>query len=189
VLACCGIALPGLRRAAARLAHAPSRADVEADLLVGFLAALPAVDVTRPGVCGRLVNAALIHARGRVREQEATAAGEARTVPASAVPRPPVGHPDLVLARAVRQKVITVGEAELIGATRLEDTTLADWADRNQLSRKACYERRGRAEARLVAAIHVGTLSDPTAEVVTEATTTVTTDPVIDAADGLMPGR
>lgn len=188
VVACCGVALPGLRRAAARLAYAASRADVEADLLAGFLTALVTVDTRASGVCGRLVNAALIHARGRLREQQAAAAGESRSVPGSAVPRPPVGHPDLVLARAVQLEVITAFEAELIGDTRLEDTTVADWADRNQLSRKACYERRRSAEVRLVAAIGAGTLSDPTAEVVAEATTTVAADPITDAADHLRPG-
>lgn len=176
-VAACGVALPGLRRAAARLAYAPNRADMEADLLAGFLTALAGVDVDAPGICRRLVNAAQIHARTRLREQQATTAGETRQVPGSAVPRPPVGHPDLVLAKAVRLQVITAFEAELIGATRLEETTLVDWADRHQMTRKACYEWRARAEARLVAAIGAGFLSDPTAETVAEATTTMTTDP------------
>jgi hypothetical protein len=96
------------------------------------------------------------------------------------VPRPPVGHPDLVLAKAVACGVVTAGEAELIGATRLEETTLVDWADRHQMSRKACYEWRARAEARLVAALRAGVLSDPTAETVAEATTTMTTEVATD---------
>lgn len=185
-VACCGVALPGLRRAAARLAYAPNRADMEADLLAGFLAALAEVDTDGPGICRRLVNAAQIHARTRLREQQATTAGEARTAPASAVPHPPVGHPDLVLARAVRLRVLTGEEAEMIGATRLEETTLADWADRHQMTRKACYEWRARAEARLVAAISAGVLSDPTAETVAEATTMTTTEAAESPADRLM---
>lgn len=186
VVAACGVALPGLRRAAARLAYANSRADMEADLLAGFLTALAGVDTDAPGICGRLVNAAQAHARTRLREQQATAAGEARTAPASAVPHPPVGHPDLVLARAVRLEVITAGEAELIGETRLEETTLVDWADRHGMTRKACYEWRSRAEARLVAALGAGFLSDPTAETVAEATTTMTTDPATSPTERLM---
>jgi hypothetical protein len=170
VVGAVGVALPGLRRAAARLAHAPSRVDVEADLLVGFLAALPGVDTDRPGVCARLVNAAQTRARAAVRAQEAAVAGEGRGGWGSALPPPPFGHPDLVLAKAVRCGVITAEEAELIGTTRLEETSLAAYADQAGMTRWAAHSRRRRAEARLVAAIGTGSLSDPEAEVVAEAT-------------------
>jgi hypothetical protein len=176
VLAAVGVALPGLRRAASRLGHTRHRADVEADLIVGFLAAIGEVDTGRPGVCGRLVNAAHTYARSVLRAQEAAASGEVNFAPGSAMPPPPCGHPDVVLARAVRCGVITHVEAELIGATRLEDTTLAAWADAAGWTRKAAYERRSLAEARLVAAISAGRLSDPDAEVVNEATGTVVTE-------------
>lgn len=170
VVGAVGVALPGLRRAATRLAQAPSRVDVEADLLEGFLAALPKVDVDRPGVCARLVNAAQTRAKAAVRAHEAAAAGEGRSGWASAVPPTPFGHPDLVLVKAVSCGVINAEEAELIGATRLEQTSLAAYADEVGLTRWAAYLRRRRAEARLVAAIRDGSLSDPTAEVVAEAT-------------------
>lgn len=171
------VALPGLRRAAARLAHSHNRADVEADLLVGFLGALPQVDVTRPGVCARLINAGQTHARAALRAQEAAGAGEGRSGPGSAPPPPLAGHPDLVLAKAVRHGVITVAEAALIGETRLEQTSLAAYADRVGLTRWAAYLRRRRAESRLVEAIRTGTLSDPEAEVVAEATLTTVAEP------------
>jgi hypothetical protein len=189
VLAAVGVALPGLRRAASRLGHVRGRADVEADLLAGFLAAVGVVDTGRPGVCGRLVNAAHTHARSELRGREPAAAGEANFAPGSAVPPPPCGHPDVVLARAVRGGVITGVEAELIGATRLEDTTVAAWADVAGWTRKAAYERRRGAEARLVAAINTGRLSDPDAEVVTEATRTVVAEPVPGPRAGRGSGR
>lgn len=177
VVAAAGVALPGLRRAAGRLAHAASRADVEADLLEGFLAALPHVDTSRSGICARLVNAAHTCARARAREQEAAAAGEAHFAPASALPPPPVGHPDLLLARAARLGVVTDAEAELVGATRLEQVTVGEFAQRLGWTRAAAYHRRAQAEAKLAAAIRAGTLSDPTAQVVTEACATVMPDP------------
>src|SRR5690606_9691550 len=77
VIAAVGAALPGLRRAASRLGNARSRADVEADLIAGFLAALGEVDTRRSGVCGRLVNAAHTYARSELRAHEAAASGEA----------------------------------------------------------------------------------------------------------------
>lgn len=175
-IAAAGVALPGLRRAAARLPAAAGE-DVQADLLEGFLAGLADVDTSRPGICGRLVNAALVHARGRLREQQAAASGESRFAPGSALPPPPVGHPDLVLARAVRAGVLTALEAELIGATRLESTTLAAWADAAGVARKAAYERRALAEAKLVAAIKAGTLADPYTELIADATATVHPEP------------
>lgn len=178
VIAAVGVALPGLRRAASRLGNARIRADVEADLIAGFLAALGEVDTRRPGVCGRLINAAHTHARSELRAQEAAASGEANFAPGSAMPPPPCGHPDVVLARAVRAGVITGVEAELIGATRMEDTTVAAWADAVGWTRKAAYERRRLAEARLVAAMNAGRLSDPDAEVVAEATATVVAERV-----------
>jgi hypothetical protein len=90
----------------------------------------------------------------------------------------------VVLARAVRGGVISGVEAELIGATRLEDTTVAAWADAAGWTRKAAYERRRGAEARLVAAINTGRLSDPDSEVVTEATCAVVAEPVPGARAG-----
>jgi hypothetical protein len=189
VLAAVGVALPGLRRAASRLGHTRNRADVEADLIVGFLAAIGEVDTGRPGVCGRLVNAAHTHARSVLRAQEAAASGEVNFAPGSAMPPPPCGHPDVVLARAVRSGVVTHVEAELIGATRLEETTVAAWADSAGWTRKAAYERRSLAEARLVAAISAGRLSDPDAEVITEATGTVVAERIPAPRHGGGPSR
>lgn len=161
VIAAAGVALPGLRRAAARLPHVGvSRADVEADLLAGFLAALAEVDTSRPGICGRLVNAAQNHARGMLRAEQAAASGESRFAPGSALPPPPCGHPDLVLARAVRLGVITAVDADLIGATRLEGVTVAAHAARSGITAGAAYQRRRLAEAKLLAAIHAGELSE-----------------------------
>ena len=83
----------------------------------------------------------------------------------------------MVLARAVAAGVITAAEAELIGATRLEDVSVAGYAQRLGKAPKAVYKARDRAEERLVAAIHRGVLSDEDAAVIAEATTTLAADP------------
>jgi hypothetical protein len=176
VIGACGVALPGLRKAAGRLARATSRNDMQADLLEGFIKELPMVDTTRPGICGRLCNAAHCAARAALRKQEAAASGEANFAPGSTLPPAPFGHPDFVLARAVRAGVLTVAEADLLGATFLEHVPLAQYADRVGITRWAAYRRRDQAKLKLKAGIESGRLCDPDVEVIAEATATLVLD-------------
>jgi hypothetical protein len=62
-------------------------------------------------------------------------------------------HPELALADAVASGVITASEAELIAATRLDGTSLAELARRDHRKPKTLWMRRERAEKRLVAAL------------------------------------
>jgi hypothetical protein len=176
VVGAVGVALPGLRNAAARLARTYT-GDVQAALVTEFVAALTAVSTDQPRVVSRLLDAASSAARAALRASEPAASGEANFVPGSRLPPPPFGHPDLVLARAVAAGVITAAEADLIGTTYLEDVSVAEYADRTGRSRWAVYKRLTAAKARLVAAIHSGALSDPDAEVIAEATLTTAPDP------------
>jgi hypothetical protein len=176
VIGACGVALPGLRKAAGRLARAASRYDVQADLLEGFIKELATVDITKPGICGRLCNAAHSTARAALRKQEAAASGEANFAPGSTLPPAPFGHPDFVLVRAVRAGVITVEEADLLGVTFLEHVPLAEYADRVGMTRWAAYRRRSQAKLKLKAAIESGRLADPDAQVIAGATTTLVLD-------------
>ncbi|MBN1174036.1 MAG: hypothetical protein JXA67_17820, partial [Micromonosporaceae bacterium] len=123
------------------------------------------------------LSAAFSTARTMLRAAEPAASGEVSFTPGSTLPPPPCGHPDLVLARAVRAGVITAEEAELIGTTRLEETTLTEYAERIGQARWNLYKRRSAAEERLVAAIRAGELSDLWAETVAEATGTTAPDP------------
>ena len=154
-VACVGMALPALSAAAdtltARLpakARFAARVEVQAEVLTGFLTALSTVELDRPGIAGRLRWAAYRAGRAAL-----TAALDGPTPRpdgfASAPPRPPVGHPDFVLAEAVRRQVITRDEADLIGATRLEDIRLPDWAATHGVNAWAAYKMRARAEHRL----------------------------------------
>ncbi|MCX5600943.1 hypothetical protein OOK29_22570 [Streptomyces phaeochromogenes] len=124
--------------------------DVHAEVLSGFLGALATIDLDRPRVLVRLRWAAYragFAALCEALDAPMPMAGAFRSTP----PKAPWGHPDLVLAEAVRQSVLTRTEADLIGATRLEDTLVADWADRNRMTPEATYKARWRAERRLVA--------------------------------------
>ncbi|WP_326549937.1 hypothetical protein [Micromonospora sp. NBC_01813] len=170
-----GVALPGLRFKAYLLAKLFT-GDVQAAIVEHFLRALGTVDVARPGVVGNLLSAAFSKARAELRDLEPASSGVPNHAPGAAVPPAPYGHPDLVLARAVAAGLITVQEAELIGATYLEEVSLTDYAERTGQPRWNLYKRRTAAVARLKAAIGSGALSDPYDDVVNEATATVVFD-------------
>jgi hypothetical protein len=76
-------------------------------------------------------------------------------------PAMPWGHPDFVLAAAVRRGVLTAAEANLIGRNRLEGVRLTHIAKELGTSHSSLCHRRARAEAKLVRALHRGELADP----------------------------
>jgi hypothetical protein len=176
-VAAVGVALPGLRFKAYLLSQLSS-GDVQAALVEAFLRALRTVDPDRPGVVSKLLSSAFSSARTNLRVTEPAASGEVSFAPGWRVPPPPCGHPDLVLARAVTAGVITAEEADLIGVTRLEETTLTEYAEKTGQARWNLYKRRSAAEDRLVSAIRSGQLADAWAETVVEATGTIAPEPV-----------
>lgn len=169
-VAAVGVALPALTSVAATLSacFAAGEADIHAEVLRGFLTALSTVDLGRPRIMLRLRWAAY---RSGYRARSEALDGPTPMAPGfrSAAPRPPWGHPDLVLARAVAEGVLTTTEADLIGATRLEQESVADWAARRRVGAWAVYKVRKRAELRLLAylreeAVH----ADPTDPLIDE---------------------
>ena len=160
-VAAVGLALPGLTAAAGRLTRGwrGDTSDLDAELLAGFVARLRTLDVSESRVLGRLLDAA-IRAGRRARDQ----AGDLEVVRVerawSRAPSHPWDHPDWVLARAVAAGVVDRTEAHLIGATRLEDNSLADVASQLGLDVQLARDWRYRAEARLAAAIRVGELDE-----------------------------
>ena len=146
-----GVLLPGLRRAVWPLVQScPGKAaDIEAETLAAFLAAVARCEPGRARLASRLCWLARIGADRLLRAEVAERARPG-TDPVSAAPRRPWGHPDLVLERAVRAGVIGASDAELIGATRIGDVELADVANALGISYKACHQRRRRAESALV---------------------------------------
>lgn len=151
-IAAVGVALPALTSAAARLSDrfAGDPADVHAEVMRGFLEALSTIDLRRPRIMLRLRWAA--YRSGHHALVEALS-GPTPVAPGfrSSPPDTPWGHPDLVLARAVGDGILTVVEADLIGATRLEDVPIAEWAAEHGVGEWAAYKTRKRAEVRLAA--------------------------------------
>ncbi len=160
VLAAAGVAMPGLRRTAGLLAAGWRRDtdDLDCELIVGFVSRLKTIDLDVPRVCGRLIDAGLRAAR-KARDADS----DAQLIHADAVgpiaPIHPWDHPELVLARAVAAAVIDADEANLIAATRLEDATVAQAADRLGIPASTASDWRARAERRLAQAIAVGELA------------------------------
>ncbi|MDT0304317.1 hypothetical protein [Streptomonospora wellingtoniae] len=158
MVAAIGLAMPGLRAAARRATRGldeAAAADVEAEILAAFVTAVGAVDLSWTRLVWRLrCRAQRAGIRARHREDRQPRVGD--QLCESAAPRPPWGHPDLVLADAVAAGVITPAEAQLIGETRLAATTLHQFAADLGLGYKTVHKRRHRAEARLVAAIEAG---------------------------------
>ncbi|WP_234313987.1 hypothetical protein [Streptomyces sp. NBRC 109706] len=149
-LACTGMALPALVSTARWLTsrYPGDPFDVQAEVLAGFIGAIATVDIDRPQVLPRLRWAA--YRAGMAALFEALDAPT--PVPPgfrSTPPAPPWGHPDLVLARAVREGVLTRTEADLIGSTRLEDVPVGRWAADHQVTVASAYKARQRAERHL----------------------------------------
>ncbi|MEU8132181.1 hypothetical protein [Streptodolium elevatio] len=151
-VACVGMALPALapvcRWMGARFPGDPS--DIHAEIMAGFLRGLATTDLDRPGIIVRMRWVAFRAGHAALYE-----ALDAPTPVASAYrsfpPPPPWGHPDLVLARAIRWGVITQTEADLIGTTRLDRVPITDWAASRRTTLAAAYKARSRAESRLAA--------------------------------------
>ncbi|MFE0099811.1 hypothetical protein [Streptomyces sp. NPDC059009] len=189
-LACIGMARPALVRIAKRLAaRCPGEGlDVHAEVLSGFLGALSTIDVDRPGVLVRLNWAAYRRGLAALREvlDAPTPVGSRfESVP----PRPPWGHPDLLLANAVRAGVLTRTEADLIGSTRLDKESVSGWALAHGRTRAGVYKARQRAERRLVDFLLAGVRSDGEEEPVADAVLTGLMDSASDSGRAGPPER
>ncbi|MFD2415005.1 hypothetical protein [Amycolatopsis pigmentata] len=185
-VACVGMALPSLASSARWLAarYRGDRADAHAAVLAGFIHALATVDLTDPGIVVRLHFAARRAGQAAL-EESLDAPPPVDTDYHSAAPRPPYGHPDLVLARAVGEGVLTPTEADLISATRLGGVPLTDWGADHQSEFWATYKVRQRAEHRLVSWLAESTedldSDDPVAQAALSSLTARENDPHTDA--------
>lgn len=147
-----GVLLPGLRAAAAPLIRAcPGKAaDLEAEMLAGLVKAIARTAPGRSRPAAHLTWAAR-HAAERLLRIELAERGRPDHRPVSAEPPRPFGHPDFILVAAADAEVISSEDAELIGATRLGELSLAEAAARLGCSYTAARLRRKRAEVALVA--------------------------------------
>jgi hypothetical protein len=165
VIGLAGVAMPGLRRAAGNLAAAygGDPADLQAEVLAGFLAAVRALDLDdldQVPLASRLCWAAW-RAGQRMASADAGWAARRRDLAGwQDGPDLPWGHPDFVLAAAVRRGILTPGQAELIGWNRLEGIPLAQIAAETGISHSALCNRRKRAEKAITNAIANGFLAN-----------------------------
>ncbi|MGC7093987.1 hypothetical protein ACPZ19_04925 [Amycolatopsis lurida] len=189
-VACVGMALPSLASSARWMAarYRGDRADAHAAVLAGFVHALATVDLSDPGIVVRLHFAARRAGQAAL-EESLDAPSPVDTDYHSAAPRPPYGHPDLVLARAVGEGVLTPTEADLISATRLGEVSLTDWGAAHQSEYWATYKARRRAEHRLVSWLADHTddpdSEDPVAEAALASLAVGEDNPDTDADDGV----
>ena len=165
VVAAAGLLLPGLRYVTAQLTagYAGDYDDVATEVLIGFLTRLRSIDPDSGRLASRLRWAGY---RGGLAERHRATDAIRRRAPGvePSVPHRPWGHPDFVLAAAVRAGIVTVEDADLIGVTRLEGVELEDVAADLGISRRALIVRRNRAEHRLAESIRRGVLARSTVE-------------------------
>jgi hypothetical protein len=164
-VALAGIAMPGLRRAVAALAPAyrGDPADLQAEVLTGFLSALRALDLDdleQVPLAARLCWAARRAGEQLAWSDARHAARRGDPGDRAAAPAVPWGHPDFVLAAAVRKGVLSPAQADLIGRNRLESVPLSAIAEETGISHSALCNRRKRAEKAIAAAIAGGMLED-----------------------------
>lgn len=175
VVACIGMALPGLRSTAARvLRRSPDRLadDVVSEMLTEFVAQLPRVDLDRAGIAARLLcwgRKGALRERGRGLRVEphdpheiqnlADRANALSVEGARGTACSSLVEPADLLELAVRKQVISPDDAELIRVTRLQGRRLRHYARELGEAESKLYSRRERAEARLVGAMASGQIS------------------------------
>ncbi|RSN03112.1 hypothetical protein DMB42_35370 [Nonomuraea sp. WAC 01424] len=152
------MAMPGLKNLAARTTQGcPAHVvdDIVSEMVTNFVAQLRRIDLDRPNILPRLLMWARKGAL-QVRARELASAEICTETPEQVVLDT---EPFMVLAEAVRCRVITADEAKLINATRLEGQALRAYAGRLGVPADRMYKRRRAAETRLARAIEEGQVS------------------------------
>ncbi|MFD1045671.1 hypothetical protein ACFQ1S_08875 [Kibdelosporangium lantanae] len=147
-IAAIGVAMPALVSVSTILSsRCPGDPiDVQEEVLGGFLEALNTIDITRPRIMLRLRWAAYRAGHAALINTLKHRHIETAELP---VPDRRPQHPDLVLAKAVADRVLTATDADLISATRLGSTPIRRWAADHNVTNWAAYKARRRAEFRL----------------------------------------
>lgn len=138
VLVAIRLAMPGIRRAIARarpiLTTFP-RAELETEAVCIFTTALRTIDITPSRPCSRLCQRVSSGLRTFLRDQLREIRIATETVFESQPPIRPYGHVDIVIANAVRERIITMQEAALIIEIRLEGNDIVDVAEQSGMPR------------------------------------------------------
>lgn len=156
-----GLALPGLRgyRRRIRVRDVQDIADVQADVLAGFLTRLDVVDPATPNLAGRLIDTAIGYAARRYAADAMLPQPRSADIPDASTSDNVMASPggaEVALRRAAARLAaagtpLTALDLALIARTRLDGQHLNAVAADLGLSAEALYKRRRRAEARLAA--------------------------------------
>lgn len=163
VIAAVGMAMPALRRYAARLCagYPGDPADIDAEILTGFLAALrDRVDLAKDAPHAALCAAAW-RAGHRLRHQAAeyTPVDNLEHVTGPRTPKVPYGHPDLLVRRAVCLGLLEACDEQPYIDVRLGRRAIEPIAARLGITVDALRMRLGRIDDRIADALASGLLT------------------------------
>lgn len=149
-----GVAIPGIRNAVKTAAvYAPDcqdRTELESAALAGFVYAIHDIDLTRPNICGRLCNRAYVAARrcaielSRYQRQLRSPTFESHP------PALEFGHPDLILAKASRNGIITKEQARLVLSIVIEHRPIEPEAAAAELTTEEAEKQINAAKKQLL---------------------------------------
>lgn len=164
-IAAVGMAMPALVRSAGQLSAGfrGDPADIDSEVLTGFLEALrDHVDLTRPALYASLTMAGWRAGRKLCLAQEVDVPVEdiEHVAAGPRTPRPPYGHPDLLVRRAGTLQIIDDADVQPWIEIRLGRRAPEPIAARLGVSVDALRMRLARADERLASALEKGSLSD-----------------------------
>jgi hypothetical protein len=148
-----GLAARGLRGFRDRLAvrHRSELADVDHDLVLGFLRRLATIDVRATNLGMKLIDSGITHARTR-RQHAYTRTITTDVEPTSVASAPydmDVLFRSLIADLAAAGTPLTPQDVMLLAMTGFDGLSVKEAAKRLGLSEQAAYKRRQRAEARI----------------------------------------
>lgn len=160
-VAAAGMAMPALRHISATLApvYRGEVADLDAEVLTGFIEVFAGLPVGARGIPGRLVFGG--YRAGLVEVAAYRRPGMDLPVLGALPPRPWLDARWL-LAQATEREVISPGDARLLQVNRLQGVTLAALSARSCIPGEELAVRRGAAERELAAAVAAGELGPGT---------------------------
>ncbi|MEQ4720902.1 hypothetical protein [Nonomuraea sp. B19D2] len=163
-----GTAVPALRRICGRLCLyrvAGDPADIDAEVLTAFVAAVKDIDLDLPNVLSRMC--AVTQRTGERARRRAEAEAARRL--AEHTSGEPWRHLDLAMADTVANGVVSELDAELIGLTEQQGHLLAQAAAVLRLTSKAAMKRRQQCELILADAVLAGDVDQARALAITSA--------------------
>ncbi|MBF9132755.1 hypothetical protein I0C86_27925 [Plantactinospora sp. S1510] len=164
VVAAVGMAMPALQQYAARLCEGYSGdpADVDAEILTGFLTALrDRADLAKPAPYASLCKAAWRAGRDlRLQHQEYLPVEDIEHVtPGSRTPQVPYGHPDLLVRRAVNLGILDPEDEQAYIDVRLGHRAIEPIAAASGVDVDALRMRLTRIDSRIAEALADGLLT------------------------------